>query len=82
MESKQTAVEWLIEQIKAKALSIRGDKMDNRRAKGAYVDCIIMAKEAQKLQKKQAFEFWQGGIACTEEGGKSFEQYYTENYGN
>jgi hypothetical protein len=39
-------------------------------------------EQAKEMEKQQAFEFWQGGIACTEEGGKSFEQYYTENYGN
>ena len=27
------------------------------------------------------FEFWNGGIKCTEEGGKSFDQYYNETYG-
>jgi hypothetical protein len=38
-------------------------------------------EQAKEMEKQQAFEFWQGGIACTEEGGKSFEQYYTETYG-
>lgn len=36
-------------------------------------------KEKEK-ERKKAFEFWQGGIKCTEEGGKSFDQYYNETY--
>ena len=36
-------------------------------------------KEKEK-ERKQAFEFWQGGINCTEQGGKSFDQYYNETF--
>lgn len=38
----------LIEQIKLKADSIPTNTKENRIAKGAYVDCLIMAKEANK----------------------------------
>jgi hypothetical protein len=38
----------LIEQIKLKADSIPTNTKENRRAKGAYVDCLMMAKEANK----------------------------------
>lgn len=38
----------LIEQIKLKADSIPTNTEINRRVKGAYVDCLIMAKEASK----------------------------------
>lgn len=38
----------LIEQIKLKADSIPTTTKENRRVKGAYVDCLIMAKEANK----------------------------------
>lgn len=27
-------------------------------------------------EKEQLFEFWNGGINSTEEGGKSFDQFY------
>jgi hypothetical protein len=37
-------------------------------------------EKALAMEKEQAFEFWKGGIACTEEGGKSFEQYYTQTF--
>jgi hypothetical protein len=39
-----------------------------------------LLKEAKAIEKQQAFEFWQGGIKCTEEGGKSFDQYYNDTY--
>lgn len=38
----------LIEQIKLKADSIPTNTRENRRVKGAYVDCLIMVKEASK----------------------------------
>ena len=38
----------LIEQIKLKADSIPTNTEINRRVKGAYVDCLIMVKEATK----------------------------------
>jgi hypothetical protein len=34
----------------------------------------------EEMEEQQAFEFWQGGIKCTDEGGKSFDQYYNETY--
>ena len=38
----------LIEQIKLKADSIPTNTRENRRVKGAYVDCLMMVKEASK----------------------------------
>ena len=38
----------LIEQIKLKADSIPTNTKENRRVKGAYVDCLMMVKEASK----------------------------------
>lgn len=38
----------LIEQIKLKADSIPTNTKENRRVKGAYVDCLMMMKEATK----------------------------------
>jgi hypothetical protein len=35
----------------------------------------------EEMEEQQAFEFWQGGIKCTDEGGKSFDQYYNQTYG-
>lgn len=38
--------------------------------------------QAKAMEKGQMFEFWQGGINCTEEDGKSFDQYYNKTYKN
>jgi hypothetical protein len=38
----------IIEQIKLKADSIPTNTKENRRVKGAYVDCLMMVKEASK----------------------------------
>ena len=38
----------LIEQIKLKADSISTNTKENRRVKGAYVDCLMMVKEASE----------------------------------
>ena len=38
--------------------------------------------QLKAMEKGQMFEFWQGGINCTEEDGKSFDQYYNETYQN
>jgi hypothetical protein len=38
----------IIEQIKLKAESIPTNTKENRRVKGAYVDCLMMVKEASK----------------------------------
>lgn len=68
-EKKQTAVEWLIEKVKSKE----------------WQDMFIWNKEevfneALKMEEEQSIELWQGGINCTEEGGKSFDQYYKNNF--
>ena len=68
MESKkQTAVEWLVEQIMARKLYTK--------------EMLKEFEQALEMEKQQMFEFWNGGIDCTEERGKSFEQYYKETYG-
>ncbi len=38
----------LIEQIRLKANNIPTNTKENRRAKGAYVDCLMMVKETSK----------------------------------
>jgi hypothetical protein len=40
----------------------------------------LQIEQAKEMERELAFEFWQGGIKCTEEGGKSFDQYYNEKY--
>lgn len=62
---KQTAVEWLESELK----------------KLPMVDVTEIFQQALAMEKEQMFELWNGGINCTEEGGKSFDQYYNETYG-
>jgi len=45
------------------------------------MDCVMKAKELLKVEKRQAFEYFKAGQNSMEEGGKSFEQYYTQTYG-
>ncbi len=64
---QQTAVEWLIQQFsKHYAIWQLEDEI----------------KQAKEMEEQQMLEFWNGGIDCTEEGGKSFEQYYNETFKN
>jgi hypothetical protein len=52
---KQTAVEFLIEQIKSKADNLPTNTKENRMAKGIYVDCLIMARQAKEMEKQQGY---------------------------
>lgn len=65
---KQTVVEWLQEKLN-KIL------IDNQIQQTEH-----LFEQAQGMFEKQMFEFWQGGINCTEEDGKSFDQYYNQTY--
>jgi hypothetical protein len=53
---KQTAVEFLIEQIKSKADNLPTNTKENRMAKGIYVDCLIMARQAKEMEKQQIID--------------------------
>ena len=65
-DKKTTAVQWLIVQMQTFEF--------------LHLDRNKILVKALEMDKQQAFEFWQGGIACTEEGGKSFDQYYNETF--
>jgi hypothetical protein len=61
---QQTAVEWLIQQFsKHYAIWQLEDEI----------------KQAKEMEEQQMFEFWNGGIDCTE-GGVCFDQYYNKTY--
>jgi hypothetical protein len=76
---KQTAVEWLVEQIKSKADNLPTNTKENRRAKGIYVDCLMMARQAKAMEKEQIIEAVNYG--CSDFGSwKDAEQYYNETY--
>ena len=53
MNKQQTAVEILFDRIKLKADSISMNTEKNRMVKGAYVDCLMLIREAKELAQKQ-----------------------------
>lgn len=67
MAKKQTAVEWLYEQVKF---------VD----KESYNNLVFEFEKAKEMENEQMLEMWNGGINCTEEGGTSFDQHYNETY--
>ena len=84
--TRQTAVEWLIEQIKIKADNVPTNTKENRMVKGVYVDCLIMVKEAKELEKEHLIKFTNDFITLHTYGdydgivqkNKTIEQYYNE----
>jgi hypothetical protein len=64
---QQTAVEWLMNEL-------------TKLGSGAVRTFGELFEQAKEMEKEQMFEFWNKGIDCTEEGGKSFEHYYNETY--
>jgi hypothetical protein len=62
---KQTAVEWLFEQL-----------WDTPKDKLTWHTIL---KKAKEMEEQRMFEFWNGGIDCTE-GGVCFDRYYNETY--
>jgi hypothetical protein len=79
--NKQTAVGWLIEQLKEYDFA---DIKDNENYIIKIPAWVLTEKEeqAKQMEKEQLFEFFKAGQDSTEEGGKSFDQYYNETYSN
>jgi hypothetical protein len=50
---KKTALDILFDQIKLKADSIPTNTAENRKVKGAYVDCLTLIREAKEVEKEQ-----------------------------
>ena len=78
---KQTAVELLIEQIKSKADSLPYNTKENRIAKGIYVDCLMMAKQAKAMEKEKQKYFFDCGRQYQLTGENTFNEVYNETYG-
>jgi hypothetical protein len=76
---EQTPVEWLIDKLVEEEFLYIDDKPNHMIPLG---NLINQTKEMEKQQReKLAFEYFKAGQDSMEEGGKSFEQYYTETYG-
>jgi hypothetical protein len=54
---KQTAIDILFDQIKLKADSIPTNTAENRKLKGAYVDCLTLIREAKEMEKANHEKF-------------------------
>jgi hypothetical protein len=72
METKQTAVEWLIEKI-------------TNRVNGVLDDCSFMSldeiyEQAKEMEKEQMIDMWIKGNT-TFIFNKTAQQYYNETYG-
>ena len=75
---KQSVVELLIEQIKTNTKKIR-------RAKGAYVDCLIMVKEAKVIEIELLKKVWEASeqnmrsqFSSSAYKGVTFEQWFEQ----
>ena len=74
-ETKQTAVEWLQEQL----FNSLGVKLSDHQSKMAN---DIFFKQAKEMEKEQIMQFWDEGVISATYGKPiSFEQYYEETYG-
>ena len=72
--AQQTALQQLIEW----AVSLKNNSQQ-------CTDWICIKEKAEELlqmEKEQAFELFKAGQDSMEEGGKDFEQYYNETFGN
>lgn len=63
---KQSSVDYLIEQLLPKALS---------------AEQFYHIQQAKAMQENEYFEVFKAGQESMEEGGKGFEQYYNERFG-
>lgn len=71
MDKKQTAVEWLVEQIKS-------DQNQKSLSASEWMQVINQAKQMEKEQILDAY----GIVETTEQGDiMNAEQYYNETYG-
>jgi len=79
---KQTAVDFLIMQIELKADSIFCNTQLNRSVKGAYVDCLVMLKQAKEMEKQQIIDAYQTAMETDiyNEPLKVGKQYYNETF--
>ena len=74
-ETKQTAVEWLQEQL----FNSLGVKLSDHQSKMAN---DIFFKQAKEMEKEQHGNTWNNALsAVAVDKWESFEQYYNETYG-
>ena len=77
MAKKQTAVEYYTNEYNKLLIKQLSNEID---AKQFDYRARALVEISKDMEKEQMLEMWNGGINCTEEGGKSFDQYYNETY--
>lgn len=78
MAHKQTAVEWLINQI-----AYDNEFKQKRLIQSQNTDISDLYKEAKKMETKQLSKSYYKGVRHEWEGaGGNFEDYYKETYGS
>ena len=77
MAKKQTAVEYYANEYNKLLIKKLSNEID---AKQFDYRARALVEISKDMEKEQMLEMWNGGINCTEEGGKSFDQYYNETY--
>lgn len=91
MENKQTAVEWLANQIAeiphtyltGKYGFIELSNVIDDKVYRINMDIIHLINEAKEIEKQQIREAYYKGVRDEWEGaGKDFEDYYNEKYAN
>lgn len=69
--SKQTAVNWLVKQIKSKK---------NQKTFSAE-QWLEVIEQAKQMEEEQLFKSFVAGMLSMEEGGKDYLQYIKQTYG-
>jgi hypothetical protein len=72
--SKQTAVEWLFEQIANSPGYYQ--LIEHIESKSTIRNPKNIFQQAKEMEDEQLLEYWKGGIQATEEGGVSFDVYH------
>ena len=79
MEKKQTAVEWLDEQLQEAVIS-QDQVLRSMVIQISYEDYMSLKSKALQMEKEQITDaYWDGGQDVPTQG-KQAEQYYNETY--
>jgi len=84
--SKQTAVEWLVEQLEEKGDMRETSSIRNLQLNIDTSDYLLLKRQAKAMEKEQIVDAWNGGDYAyfySKETGRDFadgEEYYNETY--
>jgi hypothetical protein len=83
MNKKQTAVEWLIEQLEEKGDLRETPSIRNIQLNIDTSDYMELKQQAKEMDKERMIEFAQlyAVIHCMGDITKNADEYYTETYG-